>query len=78
MIGKIVEINPRDSFYPDRESLIGTIWDVENENDHHPTYAGSELLEFTGSNGERLKFEVGESCTFYSVKFEILENNEVK
>lgn len=78
MIGKLVEIQPTDAFYGDRENLIGTIWEVEHEMDNYPTYAGSEPLEFVGSEGEKIQFEVGEVCTFYKVKFEILENDEVK
>lgn len=45
MIGKLIEIHPRDAFYEDRESLLGTIWKIDEMDkwDGH-----QEVKEITG------------------------------
>lgn len=88
IIGKLVEIDEKDAYYCDRESLVGTIWDI-TEMYPHSTRSGllqgtakliqPTTLEYVSNFFERpvmISFAVGkrETNTFHAVKFEILEN----
>lgn len=87
MLGKLVEIHPRDAWYGDREALIGSIWELDGvtvwtvEDSADETVIGYShgkiYYRDDAPTAEFTEFMAGDnSMFFFAVKFEPIETLE--
>lgn len=87
MIGKLIEINSLDSFYKNRDRLLGTLWEISNMEswgdgnvlpiDYYTYGECTYLGEYGLQVGDGVLLPNDKSY-FLAVKFETVENDEVK